>query len=98
MTISKIKSEIINLLIRFIESKSCRFTCLFAALLLGGFLIKCWGDVIACYLGFTDAGKQYFKLSLLSLPIVTALWFFRTYDTRQQISKAQEQIKKLKNK
>ncbi len=35
------------------------------------------------------------EIILLSVPVLLALWWFRTHDTRQQIAKAQEQIEQV---
>ena len=50
------------------------------------------------FFGNLDNGEGYnrFRVNLsllvMSLPVLLALWWFRTFDTRQQIDKAEEQI------
>lgn len=42
--------------------------------------------------GIVDTGKYYLLLPLISLPVVAMLWWFRTYDVRQQIKETQTLI------
>ena len=41
----------------------------------------------------SDRFQVNLSLLVMSLPVLLVLWWFRTYDTRQQIEKTQEQIK-----
>lgn len=75
-----------------IEKEWFRALLLVLAFSLGGIIVKFFSDKILCsFISDVDAHK-YFLVPLFSLVIVFVLWWFRTYDTRQQISKSQAQI------
>ena len=85
-----------------------RLIILVFSTVLGVFISVSFFLIISCLFGGIDGsklslphsgngenlGRLWVSLILLalSLPVFVALWVFRTYDTRQQIEKAQDQI------
>ena len=51
-----------------------------------GYCLSKWGfPWLDCWLGFSDRVGKYLEPLLFGLPAFVCLWFFRTYDTQQQI-------------
>ena len=73
-----------------IENKLLRAVILLVALLSGIPFVNEFGGWLICFLGAHNA-EYYVRLPLLTLPLLFVLWFFRTYDTRQQIAKSEAQ-------
>ncbi len=70
---------------KLIDSHGLRFSALLLAAGIGYCLSK-WGfPWLDCWLNFSDKVGHYLEPVLFGLPVFICLWFFRTYDTQQQI-------------
>ena len=68
----------------FVENKKCRFLVLFLAVAIGVvinfFISDCFVEGL-----FKGISPEYVRGIITSILVITLLWVFRTYDTRQQI-------------
>ena len=70
---------------KLIDSHGFRFAVLLLAAVVGYCLSK-WGfPWLDCWLNFSDKVGHYLEPVLFGLPVFICLWYFRTYDTQQQI-------------
>ena len=70
---------------KWINSYWRRLLILVGAAVIGYCLSK-WGfPWLDCWLGFSPRVDKYLEPLLFGLPVFIWLWFFRTYDTQQQI-------------
>ena len=70
---------------KLIDSHGFRFSALLLAAVVGYCLSK-WGfPWLDYWLDFSDRVGHYLEPVLFGLPVFICLWFFRTYDTQQQI-------------
>ncbi len=73
------------------ESKIARIVILIAAALAGIAVVLWFPSCVTRFLCsnyngcFSENLKGHLELVAISIPVLTALWYFRTYDTRQQI-------------
>ena len=70
---------------KLIDYHGLRFLILFIAAGAGYFLSKCGFPLLDCWLEFSDRVDYYLEPLLFGLPVFICLWYFRTYDTQQQI-------------
>lgn len=77
-----------------IEDKMARGILLLLAAICGVLLWAFLHNIVRCLFGSGEHVTGWMEIFLLSGLVLLALWWFRTYDTRQQIDKAQEQINK----
>lgn len=89
---NKTQTEDIKMII---ENKNFRVALLFITGFLG---VSFWFTCHASMRDFFGADAHvtgWVEVFMISFPVLFALWAFRTYDTRQQIEKAHEQIEQV---
>ncbi|WP_424947945.1 hypothetical protein [Candidatus Spongiihabitans sp.] len=76
-----------------IDSEKCRVVLLFIAGFVGlvlGLLYHKWNGFFGCLFG--SKASEYLQIIVVSLFVFLCLWWFRTRDVREQISKTEMQI------
>lgn len=88
----KIKKKFLQWIIKH------RLSSLLIGVVLGMLLLKVFAKYIeawlVCFLGLDQDSRviDSLQIILLGLPVFILLWYFRTYDTREQLDKSAEQI------